>query len=136
MATLNVTTLTIGTDSLTAVYAGNANFVTSTSVALKEVVNKAKITTTLASSANPATHGTSVTFTATVKPAYTGSATGTLTFKDGTTGLGTAAVSTTTHQAKFSTTKLVVGTHKITAVYGGGTDFLTSTSAVLSQVIK
>jgi hypothetical protein len=136
VATLSVTTLTVGTDSLTVVYAGNTNFLGSTSAAVSEVVNKAKTTTTMVSSSNPATHGTSVTFTATVKPAFTGNATGTVTFKDGTTVLGTAGVSTTTHQAKFSTTKLAVGTHSITAVYGGGPNFLTSTSAVLKQVIK
>jgi Bacterial Ig-like domain (group 3) len=136
VGTLSITTLPVGTDPITAVYAGNTNFLTSTSTAVSEVVNKAKTTTTLASSANPATHGTTVTFTATVKPAFTGSATGTVTFKDGATVLGTAGVSTTTHQAKFGTSKLAVGTHKITAVYGGGNNFLTSTSTVLSQVIK
>ena len=136
VATLSLTTLKVGTDSLTAVYAGNTNFLASTSVAVKEVVNKAKTTTTLASSSNPATHGTAVVFTATVKPAFPGSPTGTVTFKDGTTVLGTAGVSTTTHQAKFTTNKLAVGTHSITAAYGGGANFLTSTSAAVKQVIK
>jgi hypothetical protein len=136
VATLTVSTLTVGAHSLTVVYAGNTNFLGSTSTAVSEVVNKAKTTTTLKSSANPATHGTAVTFTATVKPAFTGNPSGSVTFKDGTTVLGTAAVSTTTHQAKLTKSTLTVGTHNITAVYGGSPSFLTSTSAVLSQVIK
>jgi len=136
VATLSLTTLTVGTDALTAVYAGNADFLTSTSAAVSEVVNKTKTTTTLASSKNPATHGTAVTFTATIKPAFAGSPTGTVTFKDGTTVLGTGGVSTTTHQAKFTTSKLSVGTHSITAVYGGGNNYAASTSKAVSQVIQ
>jgi hypothetical protein len=136
VATLTTTKLAVGTDSLTTVYAGNANFNGSTSAAVKEVVAKAKTTTTLASSANPATHGTAVTFTATIKPAFPGSPTGTVTFKDGTTVIGTAGVSATTHQAKLTTSKLAVGTHSVTAVYGGGSNYLASTSAALKQVIK
>jgi len=136
VATLTTTKLAVGTDSLTAVYAGNANFLGSTSAAVKEVVNKTKTTTTLASSANPANHGTTVTLTATIKPAFPGSPTGTVTFKDGTTVLGSGGVGTATHQAKFATSKLAVGTHNITAVYGGSASYLTSTSVVLKQVIK
>lgn len=136
VATLTLATLPVGSDSLTAVYAGNTNFTGSTSTAVKEVVNKAKTTTTLKSSANPANHGTAVKFTATIKPAFTGNPTGTVTFKDGATVLGTGTVSATTHQATLTKSTLAVGTHNITAVYGGSTSYLTSTSVVLKQVIK
>jgi hypothetical protein len=39
-------------------------------------------------------------------------------------------------KATFSTSTLSVGTHSITAVYGGATDFSGSTSPALSQVVN
>jgi Bacterial Ig-like domain (group 3)/Cep192 domain 4 len=90
--------------------------------------------TTLVSSLNPSTVGQAVTFTATVKPASIGTPTGSVTFKDGTTTLGTSALSSGI--AKFTTSTLPVGTHSITAVYGGDATFLSSTSAALSQVVN
>jgi len=97
-------------------------------------IGRFNTSTSLASSLNPSTFGQSVTFTATVKPSATGTATGTITFKDGTTMLGTSAISSGI--AKFTTSTLAVGTHSITAVYGGDATFLGSTSAVLSQVVN
>jgi hypothetical protein len=38
--------------------------------------------------------------------------------------------------ATFSTASLSVGTHSITARYGGDTNYNGSTSAVLSQTVK
>jgi streptogramin lyase len=70
-------------------------------------------TTTLGSSSNPSVFGQSVTFTATV----TAGATGTVTFKEGPTTLGTDTLSGGT--AIFQTTTLALGGHTITAVYGG-----------------
>src|SRR5205807_396821 len=69
-----------------------------------------------------------------LNPSGSGTPTGTVTFKDGTTKLGTVALSGGV--AKFSTTTLSVATHSITAVYSGDPTFLTSTSAVLSQVVN
>jgi hypothetical protein len=57
-------------------------------------------------------------------------------FYDGATLLASPSVNTTTHQAKFTTSALAVGTHKIKAVYAGNGNNLTSTSAVISQVVK
>src|SRR5208283_4291582 len=108
VAKFTTSSLAVGTHSITAVYEGSTSFATSTSAALKQVVNKATTTTTVVSSANPSTHGESVTFT------------------DGTATLGTATLSG--GGAKFTTSILAVGTHSITAVYGGDTSFSTSTS--------
>ena len=67
-----------------------------------------------------------MTFTATVVNSSPGAATptGTVTFMDGTTMLGTGTLSTTDGltTATFTTTKLAVGSHSITAVYGGDTE--------------
>ena len=137
VATYSTSTLAVGsTHSITAVYGGDTNFTTSTSGALSQVVNKASTTTTLSSSANPSVYGQSVTFTATVAAASPGSGTptGTVTFKDGSTILGTGTLSAGV--TTYSTSSLAVATHSITAVYGGDTNFTTSTSSVLSQVVN
>jgi hypothetical protein len=126
-----------GSHAITAVYLGSANDSASTSAALTETINKAATKTTLASSVNPSTHGSPVTFTATVVPSSgTVVGGGTVTFKGGTTTLGTVAVNTSTHAATFTTSALPVGTTSITAVYGGSADLNGSTSAALSQAVK
>ena len=136
IATLSISKLAVGTHSITAAYGGGVDFAGSTSPAVKLTVSKAKTSTKLTATPNPSTSGQAVTFTATVAGAFGGNPSGTVTFKDGTTAIGTGAVSTTTHQAKFVTTKLSIGTHNITAAYGGNADYLTSTSVVLKQVVK
>jgi hypothetical protein len=71
--------------------------------------------------------------TAAVAPG-TGTPTGSVTFYDGSTILGTATLSSGT--ASLSLTTLAVGSHSITAVYGGDPNFKTSTSAALSQKVN
>jgi uncharacterized delta-60 repeat protein len=101
-------------------------------------LNQAPTTTTLASSANPSVSGQPVTFTAIVSTVGAGSPTGTVQFFDGSTLLGTGTLSTANGvtTAAFSTTTLAVGTHSITAVYGGDSNDMGSTSAALSQVVN
>jgi hypothetical protein len=130
-ATFSTSTLTAGSHSITAAYGGATNYNSSTSSALTQTVNKANTTLTLASSKNPSTYGSSVTFTATVSPS---AATGTVTFKDGSTTLGTGTVSS--GKATFSTSTLIAGSHSITAVYGGDTNYNTSTSSALTQTVN
>jgi Bacterial Ig-like domain (group 3) len=91
-------------------------------------------TTTVVSSQNPAIQGVTVTFTATVTTTGSHLPTGTVTFNDGTTQLGTATLNGS-QVATFQTSTLAVGTHSITAVYGGDANNAGSTSTVLSQVI-
>ncbi len=90
----------------------------------------------MTSSANPSVFGQSVTFTATVKAVAPGSGTptGTVSFLDGSTTLGTGTLSGGT--ATFSISTLAVGAHAITVVYGGDTNFLTSPSGILTQTVK
>jgi uncharacterized repeat protein (TIGR01451 family) len=86
--------------------------------------------TGLVSSANPSSGGQAVTFTATV----TGlSPTGIVTFKDGSTVLGTGTLASGV--ASFTTSSLSVGSHSITAVYAGDATNAPSTSAVLTQTV-
>jgi hypothetical protein len=135
VATLSTNALTVASHAITAVYGGNVSFITSTSPALTQVVTKASTTAALVSSKNPSTHGTSVTFTVTITPAFGGTATGTVTFKNGTATMGTGTVNAS-NKASFTTSALAVGTHSITAVYPGDTHFTTSTSPVLKQVVQ
>src|SRR3989454_135881 len=134
--TFSTGALSVATHSITATYLGNANFNTSTSAAVSQVVNKANTTTTVASSVNPSVFGQSVTFTATVAAVAPGAGTpsGTVTFLDGATTLGTGTLSGGT--ATLTTSTLAVGSHSITASYGGDSNFNTSTSAVLTQTVN
>jgi len=97
----------------------------------------ATTSTSLISSPNPANFGVSVIFTATVTTTGSTPPTGTVTFNDGTSALGTGTLSTVGgfQVATFATSTLTAGTHSITAVYGGDSSNAGSTSAVLSQVI-
>jgi hypothetical protein len=132
-ATLAVSNLAVGVASITAAYGGSGDYLTSTSAPLAQTVNKAKTTTTLASSKNPSQYGQSVTFTATVTPAFGGTPTGTVTFKNGSTTLGTGTLSG--GKATLSVSNLAVATSSITASFGGSTDYLSGTSSALSQVV-
>lgn len=102
-------------------------------------VNQDPTTTTVASSVNPTVFGQSTTFTATVSANAPGAGTptGTVTFMDGSTVIGTGTLDQTAgnDQATFSTASLAVGSHAISAVYGGDSDFLTST-ANLNQTVN
>jgi len=131
-ATFSISTLGVGTKSVTAVYGGDANFAGSTSKADSQVVSKATTTTTLASSLNPSTFGQSVTFAASVTPQFNGTPTGTVTFYDGTTLLKTVTLSG--GEAKFTTSKLTSGSHNITATYNGSTSFSGSSGSVTQTV--
>ncbi|WP_456791499.1 IPT/TIG domain-containing protein [Bradyrhizobium sp. USDA 4506] len=88
---------------------------------------------TLASSLNPSSYGQPVTLTATVTGSG-GTPAGTVVFKDAGAVIGSATLSAGI--ASFATTTLAVGTHSITASYGGNTVFAASTSPVLSQTVN
>jgi hypothetical protein len=137
VATYTTSSLSTGTHSLTAVYAGNSLYSSSTSAVLSQVVNSggsspASSSTALTSSLTPSVAGESVRFVATVTSSAS-NITGTITFKDGSTTLGTGTITGGT--ASYSTTALTAGTHSITAVYGGDSAHSGSTSAAVSQSV-
>ncbi|MFA5272559.1 MAG: DUF2341 domain-containing protein [Candidatus Peribacter sp.] len=123
--------LTTGSHTITAEYeTSNAKVAGSTSSLTQVVTGATPSSTALASSQNPSGYGQSVTFTATVTPS---DATGTVTFKDGATTLGTAAV--TAGVATYSVSTLPVTTHSVTAQYGGDGTYMTSTSDAVAQTV-
>ena len=94
--------------------------------------------TAVGSSFNPSSFGQSVTFTSTVTAEAgfsTGTPTGTVTFFDSSTILGSSSLNSN-GVGTFTTSTLAVGTHSITATYNGDTNFATSTSPILSQVVQ
>ena len=91
--------------------------------------------TALAASANPIFRNQAVTLTATVSAASgTTVPTGTVTFKDGTTTLGTVSLTGTT--ASFSSTTLSAGAHSLTATYNGDASNDVSTSSAVSVTVN
>jgi hypothetical protein len=92
-------------------------------------------TTALTAAPSSASFGTAVNLTATVAEAGGSSVpTGTVTFKDGTTTLGSMTLNGT-GIAVYTTSTLAVGAHSITAAYGGDAANGTSTSTAASVSI-
>ena len=88
-------------------------------------------TTLTSSPAATGPYGTAVAFTATVSPAAPGS----VVFKDGATTLGTVTLAA--GQATFTTSasRLALGTHLVTANYGGSGSFTASASPAYSYAV-
>src|SRR5437867_1062300 len=133
-ASLSVSTLAIGSHSLTAVYSGSAAFAGSTSAAVTQTVNSGATatSTSLTSTPNPSTVGQAVTLSSTVTSAA-GVPTGTVTFRDGATVLGT--VTLVNGSASLVTSALTVGTHPLTATYNGSAAFAVSTSPNVHKAV-
>lgn len=92
----------------------------------------AATTASVASSLNPAVAGQAVTFTGTISSSG-GTPTGSVTFLDGTTQLGTGTLSS--GHATLKTSSLTAGTHSITVSYAGDSSFKASTSPALSETV-
>lgn len=99
----------------------------------------ATTTTTLTSSTANSNMNSAITFTATVSATQgSGAPTGSVTFMDGSTALGSAALTAggaTTSTATYSISTLAVGTHSITAVFAGSAGFVQSSSAALTETV-
>ena len=128
--------------SITAAYSGNADLSgSSSSTALAQTVNPASTSVVLTSSANPSLAGQAVTYTASIGVTLPGSGTpaptGTVEFSDpGTPIPGCTARPVSGGRATCTvTTYSAAGTHSITAAYSGDSNFIGSTSAVLSQKV-
>jgi hypothetical protein len=118
--------------------AANGNY-TINFIGSRLTINPDATTTVVSSSANPSDYGQAVTFSVTVtaNPPGSGTPTGTVTFLDGGTVLGTVAVDATGH-ASFTTAPfaLAVGNHAITAVYSGDGNFTASSSSLTEAVLS
>ena len=137
LGSISTTSLAPGVHSLTGHYNGTGNFNPSVSAAVTVTVSQASTTTALGSAPNPSVFGQNVTFTATVAVTSPGSGTptGTVTFSEGSTTLGTGSLNGS-GQATYATSTLSIGSHTVTASYGGDTNFTGSTSGSVAQMVN
>ena len=128
-----VTSLVIGPHAITAVYAGDTNYVGSTSGGVSETVGLATSSTVLTASTTSAIATNPVILKATLS-SNGGTPTGTVKFMDGATAIGTGNLANGI--ASMMTATLAVGTHTITAVYGGdGKDSASTSNTVGITVV-
>ena len=123
-------TIPAGNHTINAQYSGDSSDAPA-KAAFKQTVTGAPSSTVVITSAEPSTYGQSVTFTATISGSV-GTPDGTVTFKNGTTVLGTVALSGS--QAALAVSTLNGGTHTINAVYSGSSQYASSTGSV-SQIV-
>jgi hypothetical protein len=121
----SLTSTTAGGKTLTATYAGDANFAGSVSVAAAHTVNQASTTTTITGDTpDPSTVGQSYTVSFTVAPNApgTGTPTGNVTVSDGTGAscIGTVASGSCAITSTSAGAKTLTATYAGDANYGGG----------------
>jgi len=134
-ATFTTSTLPVGKHTFVVVYNGNAIELSSSAIGhitIKPAVTKIKL---LVLTPNPAPLGAPVTLTAQVSVVAPGTAplTGTVTFRDGTTVLGTANV--VNGVATLTVSTLTEGKHRLTADYAATLDTLASLSPTVTESI-
>jgi RHS repeat-associated protein len=140
-----VTGLAVGSHTLSAIYSGDATFAPSTSAGLSHTVTKRTVTVDLFTPAGPLAFGQVATLTAQMGlPIPTAlPQTGTVTFYDGASALGSAPCVPRVYpgageqsQATLAVTSLAVGTHaSLTAAYGGDGTYNAATSADVSLTV-
>ncbi len=130
VATFTTTALPAGSNMVTGSFGGNGNYTAGTSPATTVTIAPS-IPTLSAPSSSPtsATYGASVILTQTVPLG----ATGTVTFLNGATVLGSATI--VNGVATLTTTALPVGSNSVTGSYSGGGNYTASTSAPTTVTI-
>ena len=110
-----------GTDTITATYGGDANYLSAHSTTSLTVAKASTTTTEVGADPSSTTTGTSVTYSATVSSAA-GTPGGTVAFKVGATSLCSGPVNGS-GLASCSSSSAPLGTDTVTATYGGSTDY-------------
>ena len=122
-----------GMHAVIAEYSGDNVFGGSSSFPALITVSEYASSIAVSSNSNPSNYGGSVVFSAIITVPVGGVATGTITFYDGATVIGTSGVSANT--GSLTTSALTAGSHNITVQYSGDSNFSSSTSPVLVQVV-
>lgn len=132
-ASFTLTLAAGGTHSLQATYAGDTNYITSTSSPVQLTVAKGATTTTLTAAPASLVAGTPETLTANVAVVGGGNTTvtGSISFYDGATLLGTQPLVSNTATLGNITLSTTTA-HQVTAVYSGDSNWATSTSPVVT----
>jgi hypothetical protein len=129
---LTISTLSVGTHVIEASYSGDTTNGAATSTLSQVVLATYPTTSKITCAPNPAAYGATVTCADTVA-STAGIPSGTVTFYDGTAGLGTQTLSS--GAAAYTTNSLAVGSHSITAVYAGLDAYQASTSNAVVEVV-
>ncbi len=137
--TAAISTLAVGSYTVTASYVGDANYSSATAtLASPQVVTQVQTSTALTATPNPAIVGNSVAVTATVtQSSGTVAPTGTMTITDtfnGATVTLANAVALNKGAYTLNTATLATGTHSLVATYSGDADDAAS-SGTLSLVV-
>ncbi len=133
--------------NIVAIYTGDTTYAASTSSAKSATVNQATVGVNLNASPSPVATGVNVTLGATLTGVPAGTTpTGTVTFKDGSTTLGTGNIGQVVVNvsgspviefvASFTTVFTTTGTHNLSAVYNGDTNFNTATGTKSVLVVN
>jgi hypothetical protein len=134
VATLTISTLAVGNQSMTAVYLGDSNYTGSTSAPLLEVVSLAVPTVTLDGPISPVNAGVAIQLTGTILSAGV-APTGALTLRDGGTAIATQNA-VASGSFSFSPSTLAVGTHTLTIAYAGDANNAPVTSNIFTVVVQ
>ncbi|PYU05528.1 MAG: hypothetical protein DMG33_10600, partial [Acidobacteria bacterium] len=133
------TTLSVGSHTIEANYSDRTSYASSSrSLSGGQTVNQASTTTAVTASTNPSVFGQSVTFTATVNAVAPGSGTrtGTVQFVIDGSNFGSPVTLSGGTATSGATASLSQGTHTVTAMYSGDTNFSTSASANFTQTVN
>jgi len=137
-ASLSLSTLGVGSHTISASYSGDGTF-SGSSDTLSQQVNKAGTSMSVSSSANPSTAGQTVTFTATVRMTGSGAGTptGTVQFSiDGSPFGSPVALNGSGQATSPGISTLSPGVHTVTASYSGDSTFAGSSGSLTQQVSK
>jgi hypothetical protein len=129
----SISSLRVGSHSITATYVGDANYAAASSPAVSVTVSAASTATALTASPTAAVFGDAVVLSAGVT-AGGGTPSSTVNFTANGSAIGSATLDGTGH-ATLTTTSLPVGTDSIQAVFAGSMYYPTSTSSTVSVTI-
>ena len=133
-ASISISSLTPGQHAITAFYSGDIDSGASTSAPFTQTIQQTT-TTALSVDVDPALAGNPITLTATVTPGVSGTPTGSVSFKEGTTVLGPGTLNAS-GVATLTLSTLALGSHTIIAVYLGNVADLTSTSSEIVEIVQ
>jgi Bacterial Ig-like domain (group 3)/Major tropism determinant N-terminal domain len=131
IATLSYSDLSGGAHSMSAIYSGDSNYISSSSSTVSVAVGKLNSNVALAISDTSPNYGDNITLNATVTSVI-GTPTGSVTFNHGADNLGSATLINGIAQLVINS--LPVGTNAITAFYNGNTNYNTNTSSAINVI--
>jgi len=135
VATITLPKLSVGPHTIVATYSGDDVYGGSNAAPLTVTVSKATASATVSAAPTATIQFQSVTFTANVSAVTGGIPTGTVSFMNGATVLGTGGLNAQ-GVATFTTTSLAVASYNVVAAYGGDGNFTTANSTALPFVVS